>query len=327
VAADPSLVGFGNPFAHPAHFTGLEIVFSVCFALTIRDVVARYRSGERYALFQWMVVFAYGVAMELIAFNAYPDYEHGQFTVQLYHHQLPLYVTFVYVVFHYTGLRLVTRMKLGLVAEAVTCGLAILLIDVPFDIAGADARWWTWLPSGHDVTQRWLGVPLTSYEWYLIFAAVLAGMCRAVRGKVEARSLAAYFALAPLVAVAIIVVGIVGFLPFHALEAAGVPDGAIVAAHAAVALGIAVRARVVGTWARAPRRLEAIPVILAAWHVGVIAMLWRMGEVAGGGEKLAVAVVASAVGIGVFVAGGGEQVEAGARGVEGVDSEKIGARG
>ena len=226
-----------------------------------------------------------------------------------YHHQLPLYVTFVYVVFHYTGLRLVTRMKLGFVAEAVTCGLAILLIDVPFDIAGADARWWTWLPSGHDVTQRWLGVPLTSYEWYLIFAAVLAGMCRAVRGKVEARSALAYLALAPVVAVGIIVVGIVGFLPFHALEAAGVPDGAIVAAHAAVALGIAMRARAVGTWERAPRGLGAIPVVLAAWHVGVIAVLWRMGEAAGGGEKLGVAVVASAVGIGVFVAGGGERVE------------------
>src|SRR5450631_2531787 len=141
---DPSYVAFGNPFGHPLHFVGLELVFALCFGLTIRDVAARYRGGERYALFQWLVVFAYGVAMELIAFNAYPDYEHGQFTVQLYHHKLPLYVTFVYVVFHYTGLKLAARARLGWLAEAVTCGLAIALIDVPFDIAGADARWWSW---------------------------------------------------------------------------------------------------------------------------------------------------------------------------------------
>ena len=127
--------------------------------------------------FQWLVVFFYGVAMELIELNAFPDYAHGQFTVQLYHRKLPLYVTFVYVVFHYTGLRLASRFRfsLGQVAEAVTCGLAILLLDVPFDIAGVDARWWTWVPSEHDVAQRWLGVPLTSYAWYLIFGGSSRG--------------------------------------------------------------------------------------------------------------------------------------------------------
>ncbi len=239
---DPSYVALGDPLAHPLHFLGLELVFTACFALTILDVRARYARGERYALFQWLVVFAYGVAMELLAFNAFPDYEHGQFTVQLYHHKLPLYVTFVYFVFHYTGLRLVARRGLGLFAEAVACGLAILLLDVPFDLAGAAAGWWTWHPSSHDVAQRWLGVPLTSYEWYLLFGAVLAGVCRAVRPRVERRSLGAYVVLAPLVAVAIIVLGIIGFLPFHALEAIGVPAAAIVGAHAAAAFVVAARA-------------------------------------------------------------------------------------
>ena len=81
-----------DPFFSPAYFFGLELVFLACFLLTIRDVARRWRSGERYAAFEWLVVFAYGVAMELLAFNAYPDYEHGRFSVALYHQKLPLYV-------------------------------------------------------------------------------------------------------------------------------------------------------------------------------------------------------------------------------------------
>src|SRR5271170_5792244 len=123
---------FRSPFSIPPYFLGLELVFLVCFVLTVRDAVSRYRAGDRYPAFQWLVVFAYGVAMELVAFNAYPDYEHGRFTIQLYHQQLPLYVTFVYVVFHYTGIELVRSRGLRPLAAAVVTGLAIVLLDVPF---------------------------------------------------------------------------------------------------------------------------------------------------------------------------------------------------
>ena len=123
-----SYLALSDPLAHPLHFLGLELVFSLCFALTVRDVVARYRGGERYALFQWLVIAAYGVAMELLAFNAYPDYEHGQFTVQLYHHKLPLYVTFVYVVFHYTGLRLASRARADRMMRATIASATLILL-------------------------------------------------------------------------------------------------------------------------------------------------------------------------------------------------------
>jgi hypothetical protein len=282
-----------DPLSLPVYFFGLELVFLACFVLTIRDAIGRYRRGERYAVFQWLVVFAYGVAMELLAFNAYPDYEHGRFSVALYHQKLPLYVTFVYVVFHYTGLQVVAARGLRPLAAALVTGLAILLLDVPFDIVGVDARWWTWHPSSHDVAQRWLGVPLTSYEWYLLFGAILAWLVRALRPRIERRPLAAYVALAPLVAVAVIVLGILGFLPFHALEAVGLPDGVLVAAHAALALAVALRARSTST-SRIPGGLVAIPLLLATWHVAVLTLLWSRGEVDGAPGKLAVIAAASA---------------------------------
>jgi hypothetical protein len=178
----------------------------------------------------------------------------------------------------------------------VVAGLAIALLDVPFDVVGVRAGWWTWHPSSHDVAQRWLGVPLTSYAWYLIFGAILVGACRLLRPRIEKRGVVAYVALAPLVALGIIVAGIIGFLPFHALEAIGVPDAAIVAVHAAVALGLALRAAV-----RAPASghapgpmpawLRVVPGLLAAWHVIVLAGLWRGG--AGDAATSLVAIMAA----------------------------------
>jgi len=289
-----------DPFTLPGYFVGLELVFLICFVLTLRDVFARYRRGDRYAAFQWLVILAYGVAMELVAFNAYPDYEHGRFTVALYHQKLPLYVTFVYVAFHYTGLKLVEARGFPPLASAVVTGLAIVLLDVPFDIVGVDARWWSWHPSSHDVAQRWLGVPLTSYEWYLLFGAILAGLLRALRPRIERLPLIAYVGLAPFVAVAVIVLGILGFLPFHGLESIGLPDGLLVAAHAVIALAVALRARTRPV-ERASGELLAIPVVLSAWHVAVLLLLWSRGQVGGAPGKLALilAAVAMALLIGI----------------------------
>jgi hypothetical protein len=278
---------FSDPLARPLHFVGLEVAFFLCFVLTAIDVASRWRRGERYAAFQWLVILAYGVAMELVAFHAYPDYEHGRFTVQLYGGKLPLYVTFVYVVFHYTGLKLVERWKLRPVPEALVAGLAILLIDVPFDVVGVDARWWVWHPSSHDVAQRWLGVPLTSYEWYLLFGAILVGGCRLLRKRVEGRSLAAYVALAPLVALGVIVAGVVAFLPFHALEAIGVPDGAIVAAHVAACVVVSLRARGRAVAPPLAPALAIVPAVLLAWHVAVLLALWSRGAIADAPVKVA----------------------------------------
>jgi hypothetical protein len=274
-----------DPRTLPLHFVGLELVFFACFVLTVVDVRARWRRGERYAAFQWLVILAYGVAMELLAFNAYPDYEHGRFTVQLYGGKLPLYVTFVYVVLHYTGLKLVERRGLRPLPEAALAAFAILLLDVPFDVVGVPARWWIWHPSSH-VAQRWLGVPLTSYEWYLLFGAVLVGACRMLRPRIERRSLAVYVALAPLVAVAVIVLGIALFLPFHALEAMGLPDGAIVGAHAGICAVLALRARR-RVAAILPRGVAIVPLLLGAWHAAVLLALWRGGEAADAGARAA----------------------------------------
>lgn len=281
-----------SPLSHPWHFFALEVVVVACFALTLRHAVGCFRRGDRLPLFQWLAILVYGIAMELIAFTFIDNYTHATFTVQLYHGKLPLYVTCVYLVLHYTGLVLAQRLGLGAVAEALVAGFAIAALDVPFDTVGVDAKWWIWSDADPNVSARFLGVPVTSYYWYMLFGAVLAGLCRALRTRVARWHAATWLALAPAVAAAVLVLGTLAFLPFHALKALGVPDGAVVAAHAAVCVAVLVAARAPNA-TPVPRELAAIAVALPALHLAVLLALWSRGDVANAGAKLAFLAVAA----------------------------------
>jgi hypothetical protein len=207
---------------HAWHFFGLELAVGTAFALSLTHAIENRKSG---ALFQWLTAFFYGITIELIAFNYWNNYDHGQFTVQLYHGKLPLYVTFWYPAIHYAGLKLVESWRLGRWSEPFVVGLCLMLIDAPFDTIGPDAGWWRWALKDANVEARWLGVPVTSYYWYLLFGAIYAALTRALKMR--------SFLVAPLVAPAIIVLGMIAFVPFHLLKAAHVPDGLIVGAHIA----------------------------------------------------------------------------------------------
>jgi hypothetical protein len=263
-------MAFANPFSHPLHRFALEIVVLACFALTLRHAAIRYRAGERRYLFQLVAIVVYGITMELIAFNYIQSYEHATFTVELYRGLLPLYVTFVYVVIHYTGLVLVQRLGLRWFPEAVVAGLAMALLDLPFDITGVDAKWWSWSSADPNNAVRWFGVPVTSFEWYLLFGGALAALCRALRARVERWHAATWLALAPAVAIGIIVVGTIAFLPFHAFVALGASPGAVVAAHAAIALVVAIVARRSAT----PAPTEAISVVALMYGFHAARLPW-----------------------------------------------------
>lgn len=279
-----NVIAFNNPLHHPLHLLGLEIVVIGSFVLTLRHALAHWRAGERRHLFQWLVALFYGLWMELIAFNFLHNYDHAQFTVQLYRHLLPLYVMCLYPVFHYTGLKLVERFQLGLVSEALLVGFAICLIDIPFDIVGVDARWWVWSNGDPKLAARWLGVPVTSYYWYLIFGAVYAALCRKLANK--------SLLLTPFIAAAVIVLGTIAFMPFHGFKALGAHDGWIVAAQLVLCAGLALlRFR---PDAR-PLDREILLVVLAldGWHLGLLTVLWSKGEVAQAPIKLGVIMVVS----------------------------------
>ena len=296
--ADPSLFALSSPLAHPLHFFGLELVVFTCFALTLRHAIGRYRQGDRYPLFQWLAIFSYGILIELLAFNYLQNYNHGQFTIQLYHRELPLYVTALYVVFHYTGLKLIERLQLAALPEALLVGFMICLLDVPFDITGVDATWWSWSTTDKNLEVKWLGVPITSYYWYLIFGAVFALLSRGLKRAIAPRSLPVYFLCAPLVGAAIIILGSLAFLPFHGLKALGIPDGAIVGAHVVVCIIVAILVRR-GQSVPAERPFLFITAALYVWHIALEVSLIARGDVSQSLAKLVVIAVAAVATLGL----------------------------
>jgi hypothetical protein len=279
-----NFIAFNNPFNHPLHLLGLELVVIGSFALTLKHALGRYRAGERRHLFQWLVALFYGLWMELLAFNYLNNYEHAQFTIQLYKHLLPLYVMCLYPVFHYTGLKLVERFQLGIVSEALLVGFAICLLDIPFDIVGVDARWWVWSSADPKLAVRWLGVPVTSYYWYLIFGAVYAVLCRLLANKT--------LWITPLIGAATIVLGTLAFMPFHGFKALGAHDSWIVAAQLALCAGLALRRYSPGALPL-DRELVLVPLALDAFHLAVLLVLWSKGEVGSAPIKLGVITLVS----------------------------------
>lgn len=262
------LVTVSSPLSRPLHFAVLELAVLASTALVLAHAVSRYRAGDRRHLFQWLVITAYGVQMELIAFHFLENYEHAQFTVQLYGGQLPLYVTGLYGSFLYTGLKIAERMGVHPVAEAFLAGLAMCLIDVPFDIAGVALGWWTWLDTDPVLAHRWLGVPVTSYYWYLAFGAVAAALCRVAWPRLERRPFGVAAAVALVTGTLVIVFGVLAFLPFHGLHALGLSHGVIVALHIAGCAFAAVALR--GAPRRTPKAVVAVVAILPGAMVAVM---------------------------------------------------------
>ncbi len=269
------LIRFSSPLDRPLHFLLIELAVLASTVIVFTHAALKFRAGDRRHLFQWIAITSYGVQMELLAFNFLENYEHAQFTVQLYGGQLPLYVTGLYGTFLYAGIKLVERLKLHPIVEALLAGFAICLIDVPFDLAGVAVGWWTWLDVDPNLAFRWLGVPVTSYYWYLIFGAVACLLCRLLWRVLDERPfwIAAMIAL-PLGSL-VIFFGVLGFLPFHLMASLGLTHGQIVAMHLMGCAALALWVRSGTTEPRDPLVLAAsllIPGVLTVLLVGCALM-------------------------------------------------------
>jgi hypothetical protein len=286
------LVELSSPFSRPAHFGLLELVVLACTVLVFVHALREYRRGDRRHLFQWLVITAYGLMMELIAFNFLHNYEHATFTVQLYHGKLPLYVSGLYGSFMYTGLKLAERLRVHPLIEALIAGFAMFLIDVPFDLAGVAVGWWHWLDVDPNLAYRWLGVPVTSYYWYLVFGAVAALECRVLWRRLEKRSFVIALPVALVAGFGVIFFGVLGFLPFHAIKALGVADGTIVAVHitACAALTLFAAKQKPG---RLPREIATVVALMVGFHLVLLAWQGTLGHLADRGPRIAYAASAS----------------------------------
>jgi hypothetical protein len=287
-----------NPLTQPLSFLGLEVVVLVCAALTFAHALGRLRrSGDRLPLFTWIAILSYGVVMELVSYNTVDNFTHGPFTVMLYHGKLPLYVVAVYPVLLYTGITLARRLGLARWAEPLVAGLAIVLLDVPFDVLGPDQGWWSWSPTDVNIAARWEGVPLTSYYWHIAFGACLALLTRSCERWLK---LGWTMGLAPLVGAMTIVAGGLSFIPFHLLQNEGVSDGANLAILVTVCLGALLFGRR-GAPVERPDRILLTTAL--AYHALFLLVLLTRSSVEDGAQKAAILLVGTACSVGLHLYG------------------------
>jgi hypothetical protein len=265
---DTAFVTLRAPWSVGLSFLGLEATVVACGVLSLLHALGERRRGDGVPLFTWAVSFTYGLAMELVSYNFIKSFAHGQFTVMFYRQQLPLYVVTVYPVFQYTSIVAARRLRAGLVPQVLAAGLLIVAMDMPFDILGPMNGWWSWSGTDENVAARWYGVPVTSYYWHFAWGGILAGLTRAFgRWAGEPTRPLRIAALALPVAGLTMVLGVISFLPFHALKALGVPDGAIVAGALASGLLVALLARRTPKPERRDARLLVIPCLYYAFHL------------------------------------------------------------
>jgi hypothetical protein len=284
---DNSVVTLYDPTTLPPSFVGLELVVLGLGVLTLVHALRAHRQGNRAALLTWLTIAIYGLVMEIVSYNAFDNFAHGQFTVMFYDRQLPLYIIAVYPVLLYTGIATARHAGLPLAAEALAAGVLIVAMDAPFDVTGPVAGWWRWYDNDPNLAYRWLGVPVTSYYWHFSFGAILA----ALTGWIAARSRRTPpWWLAFVLPVAIIAIGMVAFAPFHLLKSIGVVDGVIVGCVLGAAALVAVVTPRATPRAPADRSGVALWLVFYGFHGAVAAALaladgdsWyrRVGFVAG----------------------------------------------
>jgi hypothetical protein len=307
VLVDTTYLTIYDPTTRPASFLGLETVVLACGVLTFLHALRARRRGDGGALFAWTSIFVYGVALEILSYNAFPSFVHGQFTVMLYHRKLPFYITAVYPVLIYTADRTVRRLGLSRLVEPLVVGFTIVTIDFPFDVVGPDAGWWAWDMHDPNVHDRWYGVPVTSYYWHLTWGAILTALCRWMEPRMKAlaepgpaRRFARLLYAFP-IAAGTMALGRAAFLPFDVLGPRGVSGGAIVLAAFGVALALLAFGRRAPEADRAAdRMLLAIPCAFYGFHA--IVAIASFGRVADPVGKMAVVAGATAFAIALNVA-------------------------
>jgi hypothetical protein len=295
---DTTYLTLYDPTTRPLTFLGLETVVVASGLITLLHALREHRRGAPAALFSWLSVFVYGVCLEIVSYNAFPNFTHGQFTVMFYHHKLPLYVTMFYPALIYTSMRTVGRLGLSRWVEPLVVGGSIVAMDFPFDILGPDMHWWAWDAHDPTVAYRWYGVPVTSYYWHLSWGAVLAFLCRWAGPRIVASYRPYKLLFAIPVAGATLALGRAVFLPFDLLVPLGVSQGTIVLA----AIGLAVMLLAFGRRAAVPAMkagpdwmLLAIPLAYYAYHDLLAVAVYSRD----GGGRLAI--IAAATGFALVV--------------------------
>ncbi|XP_064603375.1 uncharacterized protein LOC135468849 [Liolophura sinensis] len=150
-------------------FLACELVFFTMAGLTL---IHALRHGGRLK-YLWLSTILHGLTVESVSYFV-PDIDnfwHAQSMMMFLGRRLPLHIILFYPAFLYTASVSVSKLRLRWWAEPFAVGLAVVLLDVPFDIMGIKLLWWTWHDTDPNIYDRHYWVPWTSYYFHATFAA------------------------------------------------------------------------------------------------------------------------------------------------------------
>lgn len=153
------------------HQAYLILELSIYF-LALLTFKHAWRSGGRF-LYLWFATILHGLVVESLSYFV-PDIDnfwHAQSMVMFVGKRLPLHIVVLYPVFIYTAAAAVSRLRLKSWAEPFAVGLAVVLLDIPFDIIGIKLLFWTWHDTDPNIFDRNYWVPWTSYYFHSAFAS------------------------------------------------------------------------------------------------------------------------------------------------------------
>ncbi|CAG9761628.1 unnamed protein product [Ceutorhynchus assimilis] len=121
----------------------------------------------------WIGAILHGMFVEILSYVA-PDvnnFWHSQTPIIFFGRRFPLHIILLYACFIYSSAVAVAKLRLPKWSEPFAVGLAVVLIDIPFDIVSVKFVHWFWHDTDPNIADRHYFVPWNSYYFHATFAA------------------------------------------------------------------------------------------------------------------------------------------------------------
>ncbi|GAB6026460.1 hypothetical protein CHUAL_012655 [Chamberlinius hualienensis] len=146
-----------------------------CYIGGLVTLVHAIRSGGSYK-YLWLAIVLHGFVVENVVFMMpeMNNFWHAQGLLTFRCGKSPGNVAFIYPMLIYPAFVAVSQLRLPKWLQPFTVGLAVVLLDIPYDIMGVKLLWWTFHDTDPNIHDRHYWVPWTSYLFHQTLAATVA---------------------------------------------------------------------------------------------------------------------------------------------------------
>ena len=173
---------FNSVYQSIPSFLLCEVVYSLNFLICVFHLLTQNnRTVRARQLILFLCALLGGIGNDVI-FSFLPvvdNFFHSQAALMVTP-RFPLYILFYYISWLYVPTTLLLSHRnffsRGIFTNASLISMLCAIIYWPWDIVGAKFVWWTWHTTDNSLRHRYLGVPLASTLWTVVFCFVWGGL-------------------------------------------------------------------------------------------------------------------------------------------------------